>query len=305
MRRRVSPSSFTPTVQRAAIAGAVALLLTGHADAGPAVGQFELKTLESEPGMLEFQSQNAYSWGQPHRQTKADPSDPAELEYDDNTIIRQRHALEMEMGLSYYLKMRVGIEYEKERVDDPTSPYDADAFDDLKLSEVGAEVIGILVRRTGDGAGLGVVVEIEKPIEGSESAGVNMGPIIEIAKGPWLFSAVPTLVHSFGGDENDSGNVDDKWDFAYAVQLAYEFSETWTLTVEAYGTVDRVFGSGNPSESDLIFGDFDQHRLGPILYYNFKTSPDGLEVAIGSGILTGLNNNTPDATLKLSVEVEF
>jgi hypothetical protein len=83
------------------------------------------------------------------------------------------------------------------------------------------------------------------------------------------------------------------------------FSETWTLTVEAYGTIDRIFGSGNPSESDLLFGDFDQHRIGPILYYNFKPAPDGPEVAIGSGILAGLNNNTPDATLKLSVEVEF
>lgn len=288
-----------------AIAGAASLLLTGTASAGPAVGQFELKTLESEPGMLEFQSQNAYSSGQPHRQTKADPSDPSELEYDDNTVIRQRHALEMEMGLSYYLKMRVGIEFEKERFDDPASPYDEDSFDDLKLSEVGAEVIGILVRRTGDGAGLGVVVEIEKPFDGSESTGLNMGPIIEIAKGPWLFSAVPTLVHSFGGDANDSGNVDDKWDFAYAVQLAYEFSETWALTVEAYGTVDRILGSGNPSESDLLFGDFNQHRIGPILYYNFKTAPDGTEVSIGSGILAGLNNNTPDATLKLSVEVDF
>lgn len=294
-----------PAARCAAIVAVAALLGGGTAHAGPAVGQFELKTLESEPGGLEFQSQNAYSWGQPHRQTKADPSDPGEFEYDDNTIIRQRHALEMEMGLTHYLKMRVGIEFEKERVDDPASPYDADSFDDLKLSEVGAEVIGVLVRRKGDGVGLGVVVEIEKPMDGAESTDVNMGPIIEIAKGPWLFAAVPTLVHFFGGDENDSGNVDDKWDFAYAVQLAYEISETWTLSLEGYGTVDRVSGSGNPSESDLIFGDFNQHRLGPILYYNFKTEPEGAEVSIGSGILAGLNNNTPDATLKLSVEVNF
>ena len=270
--------------------------------AGPAVGQFELKTLESEPGGLEFQSQNAYSWGQPHRQVSGDPGD---LEYDDNTIIRQRHALEMEMGLTRYLKTRIGIEFEKERGDEPGSIYDADSFDALKLSEVGAEVIGILKRREGDGWGLGVVVEIEKPLDSSESTDINMGPIIEIAQGPWLFAAVPTLVHFFGGDANDSGNVDDKWDFAYAVQLAYEFSETWTLTLEAYGTVDRVLGSGNPSESDLIFGDFNQHRAGPVLYYNFKTKPEGAEVSIGTGLLAGLNDNTPDATLKLSVEVNF
>jgi hypothetical protein len=29
------------------------------------------------------------------------------------------------------------------------------------------------------------------------------------------------------------------------------------------------------------------------------------EGAIGTGILAGLNNNTPDATLKVSAEVEF
>jgi hypothetical protein len=286
----------------AVIASACLMVQSGSAVAGPAVGQFELKTLESEPGGLEFQSQNAYSWGQPRRQVSGDPSD---LGYDDNTIIRQRHALEMEMGLTRYLKTRVGIEFEKERVDDPSSPYDADSFDDLKLSEVGAEVIGILKRREGDGWGFGVVVEIEKPLDSSEPTDINMGPIIEIAQGPWLFAAVPTLVHFFGGDANDSGNVDDKWDFAYAVQLSYEFSEMWTLSLEAYGTVDRVFGSGDASESDLIFGDFNQHRLGPVLYYNFKAEPEGAEVSVGTGILAGLNNNTPDATLKLSVEVNF
>lgn len=303
MRRRSAFSVFARAAASIALFASACLSLMGDdAIAGPAVGQFELKTLESESGGLEFQSQNAYSWGQPRRQVNGDPD---EIEYDDNTIIRQRHALEMEMGLTRYLKTRVGIEFEKERVDDPASPYDADAFDDLKLSEVGAEIIGILKRREGDGWGLGVVVEIEKPLDGSEPADVNMGPIIEIAQGPWLFAAVPTLVHFFGGDANDSGNVDDKWDFAYAVQLAYELSETWTLTLEAYGTVDRVLGSGNPSESDLIFGDFNQHRLGPVLYYNFKAEPEGAEVSIGTGLLAGLNSNTPDATLKLSVEVNF
>jgi len=36
-----------------------------HAE--PAIGQFELKDLEAEPGEIEFQSQNAWSFGQPRR----------------------------------------------------------------------------------------------------------------------------------------------------------------------------------------------------------------------------------------------
>ena len=97
------------------------------ATAEPVIGQFELKTLESAPGAFEFQSQNAWSWGQPSRQIESD--DPGGIEVDENAVIRARYALELEMGFTNFLKMRVGIEFEQERLDDPATIEQANDFD--------------------------------------------------------------------------------------------------------------------------------------------------------------------------------
>lgn len=291
------------------------LAFSWPAVAGPSIGQFELKNLEAGEGYLEFQSQNAWGFGQPSRETAVDG---AERIYDDNTVIAQRHALEMEMGFTEYLKMRVGIEYERERVDDPAGLAEADTFGALKLEELGAEVIGILVPREGDGFGLGGVVEVERSLERGEQMSVVMGPIFEIATGPWFAAVLPLLVHNFGGEPDEDGVKDNKWDFAYAAQFAYTLSPEWTVAIEAYGTVERIGNSGDRGEAALAFGDHDQHRLGPIVYYSYDLGrdlvvqkgeageePESSILTIGLGVLAGLNDNTPDATLKMSVEVDF
>ena len=107
---------------------AFALLLgCPPAAAEPFIGQFELKNLESAPGSFEFQSQNAWSWGLPPRRSA---SNGEGVEFDENEIIRERYAVELEMGLTSILKMRVGVEFEKERFDEPGSVQQANAFDD-------------------------------------------------------------------------------------------------------------------------------------------------------------------------------
>jgi hypothetical protein len=312
-----------PVVRIAAWCASLYALVVGQAIAGPSIGQFELKDLEADKGSLQFQSQNAWSWGQPRRAFAVQGG--GEVAYDENTVIRQRHALEMEMGYSRYFKTRIGIEFEKERLDDPDSVAAANSFDEIKLSEIGGEAIAVLVPRNGDGVGLGAVVEVEHPLETSEPNSIILGPIVELASGPWSASFIPMFVRAFGGESEDGERRDNKWDFAYAAQLAYAFSDSWTLTLEAYGTVDRIGDSGHRSESAELFGDFDQHRAGPILYYAYALDgggsrpahgsgarlggeadeAEGSVVTIGAGILAGLNENTPDATAKLSVEVDF
>jgi hypothetical protein len=287
------------------------------ATAEPAIGQFELKTLECKPGLIEFQSQNAYSWGQPSRQFV---DDGTELVFDENSVERQRYAQELEFGFTKRLKMRVGIEFEEERIEDPPTVEQANDFEDLELTEYGAEMIAVFIPREADGAGLGFVVEYEAPLDDEESSALVLGPIIEYQSGPWFAAAVPMVVHAFGGEAEEGEEIDDKWDFAYAAQLAYTLSPAWTLAMEAYGTVERIGSTGNPSESAQIFGDFDQHRLGPVVYFNYPlggsgdAAPDssllsdedeGTSLDIGLGLLAGLNSNTPDLTLKLSIEVQF
>lgn len=304
------------------VVGAAALISApcAPAVAGPAIGQFELKSLDSEPGEIEFQSQNAYAFGNPKRETLRQNG---ELEADDNSLARQRNALELEFGITRYLKTRIGIEYEKERREDPTTVRNAEGYEDLKLDEYAVEAIGIIIPRKGDGIGLGVVVEYELSAESGGGQTLNFGPIMEWANGPWSVTLIPTLVQFLGGERNEAGRKDEKIDFSYATQLKYHWSEHVDLALEAYGTIDRIGGRGGRSDEAALFGDFDQHRIGPVVYWNFtpefmakskpehghseadETGNDEQAVSLGIGTLFGLNDDTPTTTLKLSMEVYF
>lgn len=319
------------------LAATVLPLLAGAACAEPAIGQFELKDLEAEPGEVEFQSQNAVSFGQPRRRIGED--DPGEYLYDTNSVTRQRHALEIEMTFTRWLRTRVGIEFEKERFEEPAAPAFADAYAPLALTEVALEGVVILKPVTENGLGLGLLAEFEHPLARGELNSIIFGPILGARSGPWSALLNVTLVHHFGSGEQTEDGIekDDKWDAAYAAQLMYAIDSTWSIALEAYGTVDRLGATGQRSEGALAFGDHDQHRAGPIVYYRWKTARPGkpgaddemlarprlagskakpgaddgdgdegeVTVTLGTGLLLGLDDNTPDATAKLSLEVEF
>jgi hypothetical protein len=301
----------------ASIAFAALVLSTQWAVAGPAIDNFEIDALDVEEGGIEVQSQSDWSFGQPRRKAALDGA--GDLVFDDNTIARQRHALSVEMGLTSYLKLSAVIEYEQERLDEPGTFAEANRFDDLKFDAINVEALAVLVPREGDGFGLGATVQFERPLEREEQMTVFFGPLVEYANGPWLLTVNPSLVHHFGGEPDDDGIRDDRWDFAYAAQVAYTISSSWQVAVEAYGTVDRVGDTGNKTEAAEIFGDANQHRIGPIVYYSYDLGRDlvvqsksvgdddgeSSVVSVGLGYLAGLNSNTPDGTLKFSVEVEF
>ncbi len=285
--------------------------------AGPAIGQFEMKQVETEAGDIEFQSQNAYGWGQPARRYYE--TSPGEYAYDDNTVAEARNALEIEVSPTDWFRFRLGIEYEKERLDEPADPVDANAFDSLKLDEYAAEAVVVLVPIKGDGLGLAWLTEFEKPVDNSEPMTINTGPLIEAKQGSWRFLLNLFATHFFGGDPEEPGMpTDDKWDFNYAAQAKYDFSEEFALALEAYGTVDRIGNTGTPSEEAVLFGDFNQHRIGPVFYYEMRLDKfgaggaggddkddEGTIARFGVGLLAGLNENTPDGTLKLSLEIDF
>ena len=162
--------------------------------AGPAINQFELKDLDAEPGKLEYQSQNAHAWGQPRRRIARD--DDGELIYDDNSIARQRHAQELEYSFTNFFRMRIGIEYEKERIEDPFNIDDANAFEDLKLEEVALEGVVILVPvPNNNGIGFGALVEYQHILESGELHSIVFGPIIQAESGPWSMVTNILFVH--------------------------------------------------------------------------------------------------------------
>ena len=289
------------------VATALLLLVTiqplTEASAGPFIEEFELKTLTTEPGAIELQSQNAWAWDQPSRRTAV--NEDGEFIADENSVFRERYALEVEVGLAERLKMRVGIEGENERVDDPTSAANADDFAGLEVNEIGAEVIAVLLERPAEGFGLGLVAEIEGPFDQEEPNHLTLGTILEYQVGAWLFAAVPMAVRAFGGETEPGEPRDEKWDFAYAVQLQRTLNQQWTIALEGYGTVERIGSSGHRSEASEMFGDAEQHRLGPVAYFSHEWGDDPMELTIGIGLLEGLSSETADHTLKLSIDLDF
>lgn len=290
------------------------------ASAEPAIGQFEIKSLDAEPGEIEFQSQNAYSFGQPRMRTGL--NDDGDEIGDGNSVARQRHALELEFGFTTRLKGRIGIEYEKERAEFEPGQGPGLHYDELKLDEYAAELIWVAIPRSGDGLGLGAVVEFEYPTERDGSKTLIYGPIFEWASGPWLTTFNPTLVQHLGGERNDAGKPDEKIDFAYTARVMYEQSHSLSWAIEAYGTIERLGSTGAPSDEGALFGDFNQHRIGPVVYWTMDMegvprSPirpasagdddddETPSMTIGLGVFRGLNENTPDTTLKLSYEAFF
>lgn len=305
---------------------------SGMALAGPAVNQFEVKDLDVEQGEVEIEVQSDFASGFPRRKFFQEEGGD-EVEFDDNEVARQRHELAIGFGLTNWLKIGTGVEFEEERVDDPPGFSEAHDFTSLKATEIGFEGIAVLVPVEKNGVGLGLFAELQLPMSG-EARTLYAGPIVQAASGPWSATGNFAFVKFMGGareEGEEEGELlprDDKWDFAYFTQLRYEASESLALTLEAYGTIDRIGDSGNASEAAREIGDQDQHRIGPAAYYTFKRrempngrddddksgidaqsgdddDDEGGSLTVGAGVLFGLNDNTPDTTVKTSVEVEF
>jgi len=337
--RRAWASRATPFLVLSTLALAGWAAASGSpAYAGPGIDQFEMKDLDSGPGEFQFQSQNAISAGQPQR--RVIELAPGKFAYDDNSIAQARYALEMQMGITSWFRTRLGIEYEKQRVDDPSSPARANAFDDLQLSSVALEGVLVFVPVKKDAIGLGLLTEFDTSLKAGGKQ-LYAGPIVQAVSGPWSGIANLLLVQHFGApDRLHLLPSDRSVDFAYALQVQYELSPTWAVALEGYGTFDRIMADGNQAQTLAQFGRFDQHRAGPVIYYRFNPDPKqggkpgsvGIKgvggddddapgkgsklgadkakdkdtsVSLGVGLLFGLNANTPSQTLKLSLEYNF
>lgn len=275
-------------------------LLPLSSQATPAVNQFEIKDLEVEVGVWEFQSQNAHAWGQPGRRFVEER--PGVFEYDDNAVVQQRHALEMEVGTFTWMRNRIGIEFEKERVEEPAAFSKRNQFNALKLEEIAAEAVLVFIDQERFGTGLGLLVEYQHTLEAEEPDSIVFGPILARSWGRWDIVLNPAFVQFFGGEDND-----DKLDFTYGAHILYAVNPAWTLGAESYGTIDRLGSTGNGGETAAHFGDHNLHRFGPIAYYRktFNSGEDARTLTLGLGLFFGINQHTPDTTLKWSVEFEF
>lgn len=309
---------------------AAAQCLPAPAFAGPAVNQFEVEGLDIEQGEVEINDNSDWSFGRPRRKFVESPRGSGDFAFDDNEIARQRHAVELGLGLTNWLAISVGFEADQERLDEPATLAEANRFGDLNITEIDLGATVVLLPVESRGWGLGAYAEYQHARSSGEASELFLGTILEAQSGAWSATANLALVALIGGAHDPAAGVfrDEKWDFAYFTQIKYQASERLALALEVYGTIDRIGSTGTPSEEALLLGDQDQHRIGPVLYYTWKCPPraasgpmkagkgddgakagddddEGTSITTGLGVLFGLNGDTPDATLKLSTEVEF
>jgi hypothetical protein len=312
-----------------------ALLAGGTASAQ--LNQFEIKEPKVEAGEVEVGLLGDYHFGQPRRRFVAEA--PGVFAFDDNEFNRQRHTLELGYGVTRWLSLQIALEAEQGRFEDAESVAKARGFGDLEITEIQFEGTIVLIPTPDDGGfGLAALFEHNMPFDRREADQLFLGSALQYAWGPWTATANLYAVRHFGGrEELDGASVsDERWDFQYAAQLEYRVSDRIAVALEGYGIVERLGDSGTRSEERELFGDFDRHLLGPVLYYSWGGDNDrpqrktakGLRVrgaeangkngdndkngdsegpryTLGAGVLFGLNENTSDVALKWSLEVEF
>ena len=114
------------------------------------------------------------------------------------------------------MRNRLGIEFEKERLDDPVTFAMRDDFDSLKLEEIAAEAVVVFVPEDRFGIGVGFLVEYQHLLESDESDSIVIGPIFETSWDAWSVVLNPAFMQFFGVEGND-----DKLEFTYGAHILY------------------------------------------------------------------------------------
>ncbi|MFC1688607.1 hypothetical protein ACFL0N_03940 [Pseudomonadota bacterium] len=147
---------------------------------------------------------------------------------------------------------------------------------DLKSYEL--EALRQLTEQGEFWADWGLLFELEK--EANEDAwSFSTGVLIEKEWGQWSSTANLFLVHGWGSDASND------WESRLGLQLRYRYSRAFEPALEFYGGKDtRGFGP-------VMLGQFSVGKKNSL---NWE-----------AGIIFGLDNKSPDRTLRFSLEFEF
>ncbi|MGH6825765.1 hypothetical protein [Methyloceanibacter sp.] len=132
--------------------------------------------------------------------------------------------------------------------------------------------------------------EVEWGVHHDETNSATFGPIIQFGhdKASLIFNTY--LEKSFGR------NHEEGTEFTYQWQAKASVSERLALGIEGFGVV--------PNIADSPGIDFQEHRIGPVIYYEKELS-DERTFAIDGGVLFGLTEATPNVTGKLNASLAF
>jgi hypothetical protein len=202
-----------------------------------------------------------------------------------------------------------------------TAGLDQPLDENLQGNAVEVETEFALLKRQGDGIAISFQTGYEQAFNhGAQVDGdpnqFGFGPIIELAKGPFLLTLNPLFTKQIGTFADQEG-----LGFEYGWRGEYDFTKHWGLGVEMFGEIEDLANAG-PFNSQV-------HSIGPTLFYDFggdsneakggddegkaKTgddsskvsSPSATSLSMNIGVQFGLTDATSDTALKFQGSMAF
>jgi hypothetical protein len=148
------------------------------------------------------------------------------------------------------------------------------------------------IERYGDGLGFAFRTLYEFALQEDLPDEILFGPLARFVRG---HDSV-TINTFFVGQVGDHVEIDGL-ELKVNWQLKRELNEKWGLGVEGFSEIEDLAHTGSFDEQ--------QHRLGPVAYYEFPHAEGRPEWKAAGGVLFGLSDATSDFTYKFDLEVEF
>ena len=176
---------------------------------------------------------------------------------------------------------------------------------ELDAVALGAEMQTVWKRFNG-GWGIAWFASVDFSLQAGSADTYTSGPVLQFGTEKTSLSINPFLVSSFSPEPLK------QTDFAYAWQVKHQIREGFAVGIEGYGLV--------PNIRDAPGVAFQEHRIGPVVYYEraLKHDPRGITAPVGkmglkdaaagggdgprwqmeAGILFGLTEGTQDIAIK-------
>lgn len=138
------------------------------------------------------------------------------------------------------------------------------------------------------GIGYAWFTGISVGLNDEETNAVVFGPVVRLGAGATTLVLNPFLEQTFGR------NRDEGIAFLYGWQLKHQLRENVHVGVEGFGRFQDIGGSGGTEE----------HRAGPLLVFDVPLA-DKRSLTFETGVLFGLNDATPDHTIKFQVTYTY
>ena len=211
--------------------------------------------------------------------------------------VRSSHEIALGYGFTGWMKAGAKLSFDKP------------ADDDFRLSTAGVEA-QFMLKKFENGLGIAWFTGVDFRVHRDETNTVTFGPVIQLGTEKTQLLLNPFFATTFGA------NHEEGVEFAYAWALKQQVREGFSVGIEGYGVI--------PNLGDSPGVDFQEHRIGPVVYFERSLSrgngggrmsvkdaagnggeEGGPKLSIEAGVLFGLTEGTQDTALKLKAAITF